>query len=359
MVEKPSGQRYVATVTVAGILLPESRPLNLRYCTVMPNPQASGHEQITMSNVVPEGKGPSAAIARTIAVREAGVDGPVSLDHATAQLEQLVLPLRLATPASVRLGYLKLRPGTLGEGAAEGSTHPGLDHLGPLALVELSADDCALIEATLPQLFYDRRIDDPLRRFTVAVNEEDRAEACLKFLVAGEALVNPNAESRDRKSRVSRRLARLTFGSEREGFREAQGLFRNVYDHRQSIWHGETNPDKTALAREWLDEHVEQVRAYVSFAIQRSLLLLRFQGTPFAEVVLQLQRGDPSTLSLVDSLPLVYFRPTQEIINLDLTKFTLSEGAGVEFVDSSSIGERESDTWHEEDSPGKPVGDDA
>ena len=26
------------------IVLPESRPLNLRYCTVMPNPQASGHE---------------------------------------------------------------------------------------------------------------------------------------------------------------------------------------------------------------------------------------------------------------------------------------------------------------------------
>ena len=227
MVEKPSGQRYVATVTVAGILLPESRPLNLRYCTVMPNPQASGHEQITMSNVVPEGKGPSAAIARTIAVREAAVDGPVSLDHATAQLEQLVLPLRLATPASVRLGYLKLRPGTLGEGAAEGSTHPGLDHLGPLALVELSADDCALIEATLPQLFYDRRIDDPLRRFTVAVNEEDRAEACLKFLVAGEALVNPNTESRDRKSHACtdglREIVRERMRSDDLGFGPSWG----------------------------------------------------------------------------------------------------------------------------------------
>ena len=354
VVEEPNGLQYVGTVTVAGIVLPESRPLNLRYCTVMSNPRASGHDQITMSNVVPNRKGPNAAIARTIAVREARVnEAEVSLSNAAAQFEQLVLPLRLATPASARLGHLNLRPGTLGEGAAEGSTQPALDHLGPLALVELSSDNCSLIEAVLPQLFYDNRIDDPLRRFTIAVNEEDRSEACLKFLVTGEALADPSADSRDRKGRVSSRLARLTFGSERNGFREAQALFRDAYDHRQSIWHGETNPDKTALAREWLDKHVGQVRAYVSFAIQRSLLLLRFHSeTAFAEIVRQLQGGDAGALSVVDSLPLVYFHPTEQIINLDLTQFTLLAGGGVEFVDSSSIGEPESDTWHEEGLPG-------
>jgi hypothetical protein len=85
----------------------------------------------------------------------------------------------------------------------------------------------------------------------------------------------------DRKNRVSTRLARLALGADREGFKEAQALFRAAYDNRGPLVHGEGDTG----ARQWMDEHYNQIRAYVSFAFQRALGAIRLLSIPVQPLV--------------------------------------------------------------------------
>ena len=126
------------------------------------------------------------------------------------------------------------------------------------------------MEAALAQLTYRPQFAVPLVHYLNAFHEPGPPQAGLKFLLALEAMFDPNGRERGHSQRVSERAS--TFAARSlDQKREMRRMVVQAYTHRRALLHAETRPELLRSANDWFSENGVKLRMIVAWSTQRVL----------------------------------------------------------------------------------------
>ena len=126
------------------------------------------------------------------------------------------------------------------------------------------------MEASLGQLTYRPRFAVSLVHFLNSFYEPGLPQASLKYLLALEALFDPNGAERGRNQRVAEPASTFAATS-LEQKREMKRMLLQAYVHRGALRHGETRPERLGSANVWFSENETKLRMIVAWSVQRVL----------------------------------------------------------------------------------------
>ena len=267
---------YTGLTTISGIYLEGRDQLHLMGGVLARNPEAvpwwdspGGH----LTEVVPEGQTDQnpRRISRWVLACELETEKPV-LGQVRDYLEKVALPLQLGTPATVALGGIKLVEGSLAEALAAGSQQPAPLVYGVNTVIRLTDQESSIMEAALVQLSFRPRFAVPLVHYLNAFHEPGLPQACLKYILALEAMFDPDGEEKNKDQRVSERASTFAATS-LEQQRDMKRTLLQAYTHRGALQHGETPPERLQSANVWFMENEVNLRVIAAWSTQRVLFL--------------------------------------------------------------------------------------
>ena len=139
-----------------------------------------------------------------------------------------------------------------------------------LASLEAAVHGRKVLPKSLMQLTYHPRFGVSLVHYLNAFHEPGSPQACLKYLLALEAMFDPNGDERGRNQRVSEPASTYAATSV-EQKRAMKQMLLQAYTHRGALQHGETRPERLVSANAWLRQNETSLRTLTSWAIQRVL----------------------------------------------------------------------------------------
>lgn len=332
---------YTGLTTVSGIYLEGRYRLHLSGGVLARNPAAGPWWDAPGNHpaeVIPEGQADVhlRKISRWVLACEIEATKPI-LGRVKDYLEKVSLPLRLGTPATVALGGVKLVEGTLDQVLAEGLQQPAPVTYGVNCIIRLTDQESASMEAALVQLTYRSRFAVSLDHYLDAFLNPSPPQVGLKYLLALEAMFDPNGEQRGRDQRVSERASTFAATS-LDQKRDMKRKLLQAYTHRGALQHGETRPERLQSARVWFNENVAKLQMIVAWSAQRVLRLhahnSEFDPATYLESIPDMSRRE--AVNALMALPLYWV-----IIGKEFTVFNpmmwQASGRSIEYTDSGGI----------------------
>ena len=193
------------------------------------------------------------------------------------------------------------------------------------------------MEASLEQLTYRPQFAVSLVHFLNAFHEPNSPQTSLKYLLALEALFDPNGTERGRNQRVAEPASTFAATS-LEQKREMKRMLLQAYVHRGALQHGETRPERLGSANVWFGENEIKLRMIVAWSVQRALHCYA-EDNEFDPATYLYSISTPNRQkAVVDlmALPLYWATTGKEITVLNPMMWEASDSS-IEYPDSGGV----------------------
>jgi hypothetical protein len=228
--------------------------------------------------------------------------------------------------------------GTLNEALNEGLQQPAPVTYGVNRIIRLTDQESTIMEAALVQLTCRPRFAVSLDHYLDAFHEPGPSEVGLKYLLALEAMFDPNGEGRGgRDQTVSERASTFAATSLNQK-RDMKRKLIQAYTHRAALRHGETRAEVLRAARHWFSENLANLQIIVAWSSQRVLRLhaqnSAFDPATYLESIPYMNRRE--AVEAVMALPLYWAIIGQEFTIFNPMMWQAS-GRSIEYADSGEI----------------------